>query len=88
MPINWSRPDGATIDLAIARRKATDPAGRVGSLVINPGGPGGSGVEAVYGAPGSYTEELQKRFDIVGFDPRGVGRSHPVICSASARTAR
>ncbi|MET7466622.1 alpha/beta fold hydrolase [Nonomuraea sp. NPDC005501] len=83
VPIDWSRPDGATIDLAVARRKATDPAARVGSLVINPGGPGGSGVEAAFGAPGFFTEELQKRFDIVGFDPRGVGRSHPVICSAS-----
>ncbi|MFI6603497.1 alpha/beta hydrolase [Nonomuraea sp. NPDC050536] len=83
VPIDWSKPDGDKIDLALARRKATDPSARVGSLVINPGGPGGSGVEAVYGAPGSYTEELQKRFDIVGFDPRGVGRSHPVICSAS-----
>ncbi|MGW2150772.1 alpha/beta hydrolase [Nonomuraea bangladeshensis] len=83
VPIDWSKPDGPTIDLALARRKATDPAARIGSLVINPGGPGGSGVEAVYGAPDSYTQELQKRFDIVGFDPRGVGRSHPVICSAS-----
>ncbi|MFC5831250.1 alpha/beta fold hydrolase [Nonomuraea insulae] len=83
VPIDWAKPSGPTVDLAIARRKATDPAARIGSLVINPGGPGGSGVEAVYGAPDSYTEELQRRFDIVGFDPRGVGRSHPVICSAS-----
>ncbi|MFB4280925.1 alpha/beta fold hydrolase [Nonomuraea sp. MTCD27] len=83
VPIDWSKPDGPKVDIAVARRKATDPAARVGSLVINPGGPGGSGVEAVYGAPGSYTEELQRRFDIVGFDPRGVGRSNPVICSAS-----
>ncbi|MFG1705387.1 alpha/beta fold hydrolase [Nonomuraea sp. M3C6] len=83
VPINWSKPGGPTIDIAVARRKATDPAARIGSLVINPGGPGGSGVEAVYGAPGSYTEELQRRFDIVGFDPRGVRRSNPVICSAS-----
>ncbi|MFI7613810.1 alpha/beta fold hydrolase [Nonomuraea terrae] len=83
VPIDWSRPSGPTIDLAVARRKATDPASRVGSLVINPGGPGGSGVEAAYGAPGFFTEELRKHFDIVGFDPRGVGRSHPVICSAS-----
>ncbi|GAA2646039.1 alpha/beta hydrolase [Nonomuraea recticatena] len=83
VPIDWSKPDGPTIDLAVARRKATDPAARVGSLVINPGGPGGSGVEAAYGAPGFFTEELQRRFDIVGFDPRGVGRSHPVVCSAS-----
>ncbi len=83
VPIDWSKPDGPTVDIAVARRKATDPAARIGSLVINPGGPGGSGVEAVYGAPGSYTEELQRRFDIVGFDPRGVGRSNPLICSAS-----
>ncbi|WP_336206371.1 alpha/beta fold hydrolase [Nonomuraea sp. LPB2021202275-12-8] len=83
VPIDWSRPGGPTIELAVARRKATDPAARVGSLVINPGGPGGSGVEAAYGAPGFFTPELQQRFDIVGFDPRGVGRSHPVVCSAS-----
>ncbi len=83
VPIDWSDPDGPTIDLALARRKATDPQARIGSLVINPGGPGGSGVEATYGAPGFFSEEIQRRFDIVGFDPRGVGRSHPVICSAS-----
>nr|SBO91749.1 proteinase (secreted protein) [Nonomuraea gerenzanensis] len=82
VPIDWSKPDGPTVDIAVARRKATDPAARIGSLVINPGGPGGSGVEAAYGATW-FTDELQKRFDIVGFDPRGVGRSNPVICSAS-----
>ncbi|MGW5680526.1 alpha/beta fold hydrolase [Nonomuraea sp. NPDC003754] len=83
VPIDWSDPGGPTIDLAIARRKATDPAARIGSLLVNPGGPGGSGVEAAYGAPGFFTEEIQRRFDIVGFDPRGVGRSHPVVCSAA-----
>ncbi|WP_188190366.1 alpha/beta fold hydrolase [Nonomuraea sp. SYSU D8015] len=83
VPVDWSKPDGPKIDLAVARRKATDPAARVGSLVVNPGGPGGSGVEFTYGAPGFFTEELQRHFDIVGFDPRGVGRSNPVICSAS-----
>jgi pimeloyl-ACP methyl ester carboxylesterase len=83
VPIDWAKPDGPTVDIAVARRKATDPAARVGSLVINPGGPGVSGVEAVYGAPGSYTEELRRHFDIVGFDPRGVARSNAVICSAS-----
>ncbi|MFC4534343.1 alpha/beta fold hydrolase [Sphaerisporangium dianthi] len=83
VPIDWSRPYGPTIDLALARRKATDPGARVGSMLINPGGPGGSGVEFAYSAPGFFTEEIQRRFDLVGFDPRGVGRSHPVICSAS-----
>lgn len=83
VPIDWSKPNGPTIDVAVARRKATDPSARVGSLVLGAGGPGGSGVEFAYSAPGFFTEEIQKSFDIVGFDPRGVGRSNPVICSAS-----
>ncbi|MFB9968353.1 alpha/beta fold hydrolase [Sinosporangium siamense] len=83
VPIDWSKPDGPTVDIAVARRKATDPAARIGSLVVNPGGPGGSGVEFAYGARNFFTPELQRRFDIVGFDPRGVGRSTPVVCSAS-----
>ncbi|MGP3920025.1 alpha/beta fold hydrolase [Nonomuraea sp. 10N515B] len=83
VPIDWSKPDGPTVDVAVARRKATDPAARIGSLVLGAGGPGGSGVEFAYSSPGFFTEEIQKRFDIVGFDPRGVGRSNPVICSAS-----
>ncbi|RVX41150.1 alpha/beta hydrolase family protein [Nonomuraea polychroma] len=83
VPIDWSRPNGAKVELAVARRKATDPAARVGSLVLGAGGPGGSGVEFAYSSPGFFTPEIQKRFDIVGFDPRGVGRSHPITCSAS-----
>ncbi|GII85227.1 peptidase [Sphaerisporangium siamense] len=82
VPIDWSRPGGPSIDLALARRKATDPAARIGSLLINPGGPGGSGVDLVTNVPGWPSAELQRRFDIVGFDPRGVGRSHPIVCSA------
>ncbi len=66
----------------MARRKATDPAKRIGILVINPGGPGGSGVNAVLGAAEVFTPELLASFDIVGFDPRGVARSNPVVCSA------
>ncbi|MDH2427889.1 alpha/beta fold hydrolase [Sphaerisporangium sp. TRM90804] len=88
VPVDWDRPRGATIDLALARRKATDPAARIGSLVINPGGPGGSGVDFVGYAEGYFTEEVTRRFDIVGFDPRGVARSSPVVCSAELlRTA-
>ncbi|GII76534.1 peptidase [Sphaerisporangium rufum] len=83
VPIDWSRPKGPTIDLALARRKATDPAARIGSMLINPGGPGGSGVDFAYSSPDFFTEEIRQRFDLVGFDPRGVGRSHPVVCSAS-----
>lgn len=81
VPIDWDNPGGPTIELALARRKATDPAARIGSLVINPGGPGGSGVDAVLGNWLGFTPELMSRFDVVGFDPRGVARSNPIQCS-------
>ena len=81
VPVDWSRPRGEKIDLALARRPATDPAARIGSLVINPGGPGGSGVDFALFAQFYFTPEITRRFDLVGFDPRGVARSHPVLCS-------
>ncbi|NJC73817.1 alpha/beta hydrolase [Planosporangium thailandense] len=81
VPIDWSRPDGATIDLALARQKATDPAARIGSILVDPGGPGGSGVDWVKGGP-VLSAEIHRRFDVVGFDPRGVGGSHPVLCDS------
>ncbi|MEU4577670.1 alpha/beta fold hydrolase [Nonomuraea sp. NPDC023979] len=81
VPVDWRKPRGETFELALARRKASDPAARIGSLVINPGGPGGSGVDAVVGGYLGFTPEITSRFDVVGFDPRGVARSHPVLCS-------
>ncbi|GAA3053870.1 peptidase [Actinokineospora globicatena] len=81
MPINWQKPRGEKFDLAVARRKATDPRKRIGVLVINPGGPGGSGVDFALGAEQFFSEEVRARFDIIGFDPRGVARSQPVKCS-------
>ncbi|MEU8322469.1 alpha/beta fold hydrolase [Nonomuraea sp. NPDC048881] len=81
VPIDWNDPRAGTFELALARRRASDPAARIGSLVINPGGPGGSGVDAVVNNWLSFTPEITSRFDVVGFDPRGVGRSHPVTCS-------
>jgi pimeloyl-ACP methyl ester carboxylesterase len=78
--VDWKRPWGATLDLALARHLATDPERRIGSLLINPGGPGGSGVGFAFSAPDAFSPELLERFDIVGFDPRGVGRSNPVMC--------
>ncbi|MGW0820796.1 alpha/beta hydrolase [Streptomyces sp. NPDC002845] len=80
VPVDWKRPHGATVDLALARHLATDPDRRIGSLLINPGGPGGSGVGFALGAPSIFSPELLARFDIVGFDPRGVARSNPVLC--------
>ena len=88
MPVDWSEPYGPTIDVAVARRPATDPARRIGTLVVNPGGPGGSGVDFAIGAAGFFSAELRSRFDIVGFDPRGVARSHPVRCTERWSTAQ
>nr|WP_240779965.1 alpha/beta fold hydrolase [Nonomuraea zeae] len=86
VPIDWTERDGDAVQVALARRKATRPEDRIGSLVINPGGPGGSGVDAVLSG-GQFSTELTSRFDIVGFDPRGVGRSHPVVCSSELLSA-
>ncbi|MFC7100881.1 alpha/beta fold hydrolase [Nonomuraea rubra] len=82
VPIDWSKPDGPKVDLALARRKATDPSARIGSLLINPGGPGNSGVNGMF-RPAGFSAEVQRHFDIVGYDPRGVARSGSVTCSAS-----
>ena len=81
VPIDWDDPDGEAIDLALARIPANDPDARIGSLVINPGGPGGSGVGFALFAPEIFSPDILARFDVVGFDPRGVGDSHPVQCS-------
>ncbi|NRQ32007.1 alpha/beta fold hydrolase [Nonomuraea sp. NN258] len=82
VPVDWDNPGSGTFELAVARRKATDPAARIGSLVINPGGPGGSGVDGVLEQWFPFGPEVTSRFDVVGFDPRGVKRSHPILCSA------
>ncbi len=82
VPVNWSEPYGPHVGIAVARRRATSSAARIGSLVVNPGGPGGSGVDFALGSAEFFTPALRGRFDIVGFDPRGIGRSTPVVCSA------
>ena len=81
VPVDWAKPNGEKMGVAIARRKATDPAKRIGSLLIDPGGPGGSGVDFAFGADRYFSPEISQKFDIVGFDPRGVARSNPILCS-------
>lgn len=89
LPVDWTRPSGETFDLAVARRKATDPDRRVGVLLVNPGGPGDSGVDfAVRRATSHFSADTQAKFDIVGFDPRGVGGSQPVKCSTELLNRR
>ena len=81
VPIDYGHPEGKTLELALVRLPAGDPAQRIGSLVLNPGGPGQSGVELVRaGVTAFFGEEVGRRFDIVGFDPRGVGESSPISC--------
>lgn len=81
VPLNHARPQGKTIKLALIRLPAPKKAKRIGSLVVNPGGPGGSGVDFVrHGAVEMVPAEVRARFDIVGFDPRGVGKSQGLTC--------
>jgi pimeloyl-ACP methyl ester carboxylesterase len=78
-PLDWEAPGDGEIELALVRHRATGE--RLGSLLVNPGGPGGSGYDFVKDSL-SYAvgDPLQERFDVVGFDPRGVGRSSAVAC--------
>jgi len=78
VPVDHADPEGAQLELALARIEATgDP---IGSLVFNPGGPGGSGIEFLANAAVVMPAELSRQFDLVGFDPRGVGQSTSVDC--------
>jgi pimeloyl-ACP methyl ester carboxylesterase len=79
VPIDWAHPDRGTASIALARRKATDPQARIGSVLMDPGGPGGPGAGEVKGG-WSLSPEITKRFDTVGFDPRGVGASTQIKC--------
>ncbi len=85
VPLDYSRPGSPNVSLAVIRLPASDPARRIGSLFFNPGGPGGSGVDFIRNlGPFLYTEELRARFDLVGFDPRGIARSTPLLCFKSS----
>ena len=81
VPLDYDRPRGAKITLALTRLPATNPGARIGSIFFNPGGPGGSGVDFVQGLGRElYSPQVRARFDLVGFDPRGVARSTPLQC--------
>lgn len=91
VPLDYSRPRGATIELALIRHKATDQAHRIGTLFFNPGGPGGSGVVVLplylklptTPAAVMFPVRVRERFDIISWDPRGVGASTSVQCFAT-----
>lgn len=80
VPVDYANPSAGSIELALLRVPASDQGDRIGSLVVNPGGPGGSGVDYAKAADQIVGRDVRKVMDVVGFDPRGVGRSAPVDC--------
>jgi pimeloyl-ACP methyl ester carboxylesterase len=80
VPRDWAHPTAGAITLSLRRVHATDSGARIGSLLINPGGPGESAVTQFSDLVDIVSKDLRKRFDVVAFDPRGVGDSTPVRC--------
>ena len=87
VPLDYDAPDGEMITLALRRSPATDPEARLGSILVNPGGPGGPGfglgasMQRSLRGQGGLGGEVAARYDFIGFDPRGVGASSPVVCT-------
>ncbi|MFD3532379.1 alpha/beta hydrolase [Streptomyces sp. NPDC058664] len=85
-PLDYAEPDGGEVRLAVSRVRATGPGKRLGSLLVNPGGPGGSAVGYLQGYAGiGYPAPVRARYDMVAVDPRGVARSEPVECLTGPR---
>jgi pimeloyl-ACP methyl ester carboxylesterase len=78
VPLDWANPSGEKITLGLMRSKATDPAHRLGSIVVNPGGPGYTSFDVV--THNALGERVRALFDVVAMDPRGVGHSTQVKC--------
>jgi pimeloyl-ACP methyl ester carboxylesterase len=87
VPVDYDNPDGDVARIALIRFPATGD--KIGSLIINPGGPGESGVEAAASVAPSLPDSVRERFDVVGFDPRGVANSTPALwCNSDADNDR
>lgn len=81
VPLDYDRPHGKKIRVQMARLPALDQVDKLGTIFLNPGGPGGSGIDFVAGAgPFLFTDEVRAHYDLVGFDPRGIARSKPLRC--------
>jgi pimeloyl-ACP methyl ester carboxylesterase len=80
VPLDYEDPAGPKIEVALIRLPARDPGLRIGSLLVNPGGPGASGVDLVRNSGFVFPDKVRDWFDIVGFDPRGTGGTVPVSC--------
>ncbi|MFG1783856.1 alpha/beta hydrolase [Rhodococcus oryzae] len=85
MPVDYSEPNGDKLSVFLLRVHARDQPSRTGSLLVNNGGPGGLGTNAAFEWAAKTSDDVLRHFDIIGFDPRGVGRSSPVACLSDSR---
>jgi len=86
VPVDYRRPKGKSVRLSVVRLPVSRRSDRIGSLVLNPGGPGASGVGYARQASTVVSDAVRRRYDVVGFDPRGVGQSNPLPCLDDAET--
>ncbi|SFR25304.1 TAP-like protein [Lentzea waywayandensis] len=87
VPVDHSRPRGEKTGIAMMKRPANDPSRKIGSIFLNPGGPGGSGLIRGAVSKNYFGASVLDRFDVIGFDPRGVARSAPLRCFRSQEEA-
>ncbi|MEZ4553625.1 MAG: alpha/beta hydrolase [Dehalococcoidia bacterium] len=85
VPVDYEQPTGRQIEVRLIRLPAREPSARIGALLSNPGGPGGSGIEFMRSWSRIVDGDIRDRFDLVSFDPRGVGESSPLLCHDNAR---
>lgn len=88
VPLDYGDVSGRQLSIAMIRLPAADPSRRIGALLLNPGGPGGSGIDLAYNEAESYPQPMLDSFDMIGFDPRGVGQSSAVRCPPTFNPAR
>lgn len=86
VPMDYSKIDSRNFNLKVIRHRATDSRNRIGALLVNPGGPGGSATDYAYNAESIVAPEIYQRYDIVGFDPRGIKNSEPIRCLTNRET--
>lgn len=87
VPLDYAEPAGTTIRLRVSKATMTGPEeGRQGSLVVNPGGPGAPAVDFAKSVADGIAPNVAKVFDVIGFDPRGVGESAPIVCLTGPQT--
>ncbi len=84
VPLDYSRPGSRTVKLAVSRIRTSVPGRRHGAILFNPGGPGGEGLDMPLMMKDTMPEKVREQYDLIGFDPRGVGRSSPLTCGLTA----